>query len=163
MEASLLIASLQEQGFMLTATADGLRVTPKSRLTPVIREELTRCKQELLAILTTPTPVVPTVALPAGVLPLWVWDRVHPLPEVTSADPPAGMTELEIAAATAEAFADYEGIVQHWRDCPPASALKARWMPNAPCHRCKMSDWYQEPTGGWRCGRCTPRQDEGSE
>ena len=115
-------------------------------------------QQERTELLATLAPV--PSALPAGALPLWLWDRLHSLTDVTPTLPPAGMSDLEIAAATAEAFAAYEAEVQWQRDHPPVFRPKESWRPNAPCHRCHRMDWYQDDAGTWRCGRCTPREEE---
>lgn len=28
--------------------------------------------------------------------------------------------------------------------------------PNKPCYACGANDWWQQPDGSWRCGRCYP-------
>lgn len=149
---STLLDTLTDAGVEVFVDAGQLRYrAPKGAMTSALRAALQEERTELLATLAA----VPS-ALPAGALPLWLWDRLHLLPEVAPAPPPAGMTELEIAAATAEAFAAYEVEVQWQRDHPPTSRSREPWRPNAPCHRCHTFDWYVDDAGTWRCGRCTP-------
>lgn len=157
---STLLDTFTDAGVDLFTDAGRLRYrAPKGAMTPALHEALQRHKDELLALLAMPEPAA---ALPEGALPLWLFDLVHPLPDVTPAAPPVGMGEAEIAAAVAEALAAYEREVQHWRDHPPAPPPKARWAPNAPCHRCKTFDWYEDGAGKWHCGRCTPREGGGT-
>lgn len=34
--------------------------------------------------------------------------------------------------------------------------------PNKPCYVCGSNTWWQRPDGGWRCNRCHPNPDPGS-
>lgn len=55
MQTSELLINLHRQGFTLTPLPDGkLEVKPASKLTDSLREELKRCKAEVLALLTRP-------------------------------------------------------------------------------------------------------------
>ena len=51
MQPQKLLSTLEEQGIIVCPDGDRLRVRPKSRLTPELREELLACKPELLEFL----------------------------------------------------------------------------------------------------------------
>ena len=118
----------------VTANGDLLHYEgPPDVVTTDLIEAMRLHKLELLQLLTSPADPaaalpfgdragdVPTPdellaeLLPADVLPLWLYDRVHPLPGIDPAPAPACLTPEEIDRQVAMARADAAAIAQDWR------------------------------------------------